>query len=238
VLLPCGHVLAEQSAVKLARSRSRAFKCPYCEEEGRGGAVGRGEGVATWRDARTARLAVRPRRVGGRAGWPTGLASCPCRAAEVSSKCPALQAFPGEGCGVLCSCHASRAWLTVLRPRLRPTTRARPHGGSPRVAAQADVPRARLSFKGGNAGWRRADRTTAARRAVHSAWREPATEERPRGAARVAQKSTAGGLYSSNLRVACTLLHGVACFVFVGALLFLGWSGLKRAAMLFSALAS
>ncbi|PNH12058.1 Protein RMD5 A [Tetrabaena socialis] len=35
MLLPCGHVLCEQSVAKLAKSRSRAFKCPYCPMEAR-----------------------------------------------------------------------------------------------------------------------------------------------------------------------------------------------------------
>jgi hypothetical protein len=35
VLLPCGHVLCEQSVARIARSRSRAFKCPYCPMEAR-----------------------------------------------------------------------------------------------------------------------------------------------------------------------------------------------------------
>jgi hypothetical protein len=35
VLLPCGHALCEQSVARIARSRSRAFKCPYCPMEAR-----------------------------------------------------------------------------------------------------------------------------------------------------------------------------------------------------------
>jgi hypothetical protein len=35
VLLPCGHALCEQSVTRIARSRSRAFKCPYCPMEAR-----------------------------------------------------------------------------------------------------------------------------------------------------------------------------------------------------------
>jgi hypothetical protein len=34
-LLPCNHVLCEQSIQKIARSRSRVFKCPYCPMEAR-----------------------------------------------------------------------------------------------------------------------------------------------------------------------------------------------------------
>jgi E3 ubiquitin-protein transferase RMND5 len=35
-LLPCGHVLCEQSIAKIAdRSRTRVFKCPYCPMEAR-----------------------------------------------------------------------------------------------------------------------------------------------------------------------------------------------------------
>jgi hypothetical protein len=34
-LLPCNHVLCEQSILKIARSRSRVFKCPYCPMEAR-----------------------------------------------------------------------------------------------------------------------------------------------------------------------------------------------------------
>lgn len=35
-LLPCNHVLCEQSVLKIARgSRSRVFKCPYCPMEAR-----------------------------------------------------------------------------------------------------------------------------------------------------------------------------------------------------------
>ncbi|EFJ41873.1 hypothetical protein VOLCADRAFT_67775 [Volvox carteri f. nagariensis] len=35
MLLPCGHVLCEQSASKLAKARARPFKCPYCPQEAR-----------------------------------------------------------------------------------------------------------------------------------------------------------------------------------------------------------
>lgn len=34
-LLPCNHVLCEQSIAKIARSRSRVLKCPYCPMEAR-----------------------------------------------------------------------------------------------------------------------------------------------------------------------------------------------------------
>lgn len=34
-LLPCNHVLCEQSILKIARSRNRTFKCPYCPMEAR-----------------------------------------------------------------------------------------------------------------------------------------------------------------------------------------------------------
>lgn len=33
VLLPCNHVLCEQSVLKIAKSRARSFKCPYCPTE-------------------------------------------------------------------------------------------------------------------------------------------------------------------------------------------------------------
>ncbi|KAM3242791.1 hypothetical protein ACQJBY_055029 [Aegilops geniculata] len=33
MLLPCGHVLSKQSTVKLSKSSSRSFKCPYCPFE-------------------------------------------------------------------------------------------------------------------------------------------------------------------------------------------------------------
>lgn len=33
VLLPCNHVLCEQSVLKIAKSRTRMFKCPYCPTE-------------------------------------------------------------------------------------------------------------------------------------------------------------------------------------------------------------
>ncbi|GLI70725.1 hypothetical protein VaNZ11_015749 [Volvox africanus] len=35
LLLPCGHVLCEQSVAKLAKARTRPFKCPYCPQEAR-----------------------------------------------------------------------------------------------------------------------------------------------------------------------------------------------------------
>ncbi|GLC47422.1 hypothetical protein PLESTB_000542700 [Pleodorina starrii] len=35
MLLPCGHVLCEQSVAKLAKTRTRPFKCPYCPQEAR-----------------------------------------------------------------------------------------------------------------------------------------------------------------------------------------------------------
>ncbi len=35
MLLPCGHVLCEQSVNKLAKTRTRPFKCPYCPQEAR-----------------------------------------------------------------------------------------------------------------------------------------------------------------------------------------------------------
>lgn len=35
MLLPCNHVLCEQSVQKLAKSRTRIFKCPYCPMEAR-----------------------------------------------------------------------------------------------------------------------------------------------------------------------------------------------------------
>jgi hypothetical protein len=34
-LLPCNHVLCEQSILRIARNRSRVFKCPYCPMEAR-----------------------------------------------------------------------------------------------------------------------------------------------------------------------------------------------------------
>ena len=34
-LLPCNHVLCEQSIMKIAKSRTRVFKCPYCPMEAR-----------------------------------------------------------------------------------------------------------------------------------------------------------------------------------------------------------
>nr|CAD1828046.1 unnamed protein product [Ananas comosus var. bracteatus] len=33
MLLPCGHVLSKQSIVKLSKSSTRPFKCPYCPSE-------------------------------------------------------------------------------------------------------------------------------------------------------------------------------------------------------------
>ncbi|KAL0907264.1 hypothetical protein M5K25_025822 [Dendrobium thyrsiflorum] len=33
MLMPCGHVLSKQSIVKLSKSNTRAFKCPYCPLE-------------------------------------------------------------------------------------------------------------------------------------------------------------------------------------------------------------
>jgi len=35
VLLPCNHVLCEQSVLKIAKSRMRTFKCPYCPVDAR-----------------------------------------------------------------------------------------------------------------------------------------------------------------------------------------------------------
>mmetsp|Transcript_2254 Transcript_2254/g.5059 ORF Transcript_2254/g.5059 Transcript_2254/m.5059 type:complete len:392 (+) Transcript_2254:89-1264(+) len=35
MLLPCNHVLCEQSVLKIAKSRTRIFKCPYCPMEAR-----------------------------------------------------------------------------------------------------------------------------------------------------------------------------------------------------------
>ncbi len=35
MLLPCNHVLCEQSVLKIAKSRGRVFKCPYCPQEAR-----------------------------------------------------------------------------------------------------------------------------------------------------------------------------------------------------------
>jgi hypothetical protein len=35
LLLPCNHVLCEQSVLKIAKSRTRVFKCPYCPVESR-----------------------------------------------------------------------------------------------------------------------------------------------------------------------------------------------------------
>jgi len=32
-LLPCGHVLCEQSIGKIAKTKTRSFKCPYCPTE-------------------------------------------------------------------------------------------------------------------------------------------------------------------------------------------------------------
>jgi hypothetical protein len=33
MILPCGHCMCRQSIAKIARSPSRAFKCPYCPVE-------------------------------------------------------------------------------------------------------------------------------------------------------------------------------------------------------------
>ncbi|KAL6756141.1 hypothetical protein V8C86DRAFT_2655777 [Haematococcus lacustris] len=33
MLLPCNHVLCQQSVLKIAKSRTRVFKCPYCPVE-------------------------------------------------------------------------------------------------------------------------------------------------------------------------------------------------------------
>lgn len=35
MLLPCNHVLCEQSVLKIAKNRTRVFKCPYCPVEAR-----------------------------------------------------------------------------------------------------------------------------------------------------------------------------------------------------------
>ncbi|GAX82856.1 hypothetical protein CEUSTIGMA_g10282.t1 [Chlamydomonas eustigma] len=35
MLLPCNHVLCEQSVMKIAKNRNRIFKCPYCPVEAR-----------------------------------------------------------------------------------------------------------------------------------------------------------------------------------------------------------
>lgn len=35
MLLPCGHMLCEQSVMKIARGRSKILKCPYCPTEAR-----------------------------------------------------------------------------------------------------------------------------------------------------------------------------------------------------------
>lgn len=35
MLLPCNHVLCEQSVMKIAKGRNRVFKCPYCPVEAR-----------------------------------------------------------------------------------------------------------------------------------------------------------------------------------------------------------
>jgi hypothetical protein len=35
VLLPCNHVLCEQSVLKIAKGRSKTFKCPYCPMDAR-----------------------------------------------------------------------------------------------------------------------------------------------------------------------------------------------------------
>ncbi|KAJ4801817.1 Protein RMD5 A [Rhynchospora pubera] len=34
MLMPCGHVLSRQSILKLSKNSTRAFKCPYCPQEG------------------------------------------------------------------------------------------------------------------------------------------------------------------------------------------------------------
>ena len=33
MMLPCGHMLCKHSVVKIAKSSSRSFKCPYCPVE-------------------------------------------------------------------------------------------------------------------------------------------------------------------------------------------------------------
>lgn len=35
MLLPCNHVLCEQSVLKIAKARTRTFKCPYCPVDAR-----------------------------------------------------------------------------------------------------------------------------------------------------------------------------------------------------------
>ena len=38
MLLPCGHALAKQSLLKIAKNSGRPFKCPYCPMEATPGA--------------------------------------------------------------------------------------------------------------------------------------------------------------------------------------------------------
>ena len=33
MMLPCGHCLSKQSVLRVAKSITRAFKCPYCPKE-------------------------------------------------------------------------------------------------------------------------------------------------------------------------------------------------------------
>lgn len=33
MLLPCGHCISQQSIMKIAKTASRVFKCPYCPYE-------------------------------------------------------------------------------------------------------------------------------------------------------------------------------------------------------------
>jgi E3 ubiquitin-protein transferase RMND5 len=33
MMLPCGHCMCKQSILKIAKSVTRAFKCPYCPVE-------------------------------------------------------------------------------------------------------------------------------------------------------------------------------------------------------------
>ncbi len=35
LMLPCNHVLCEQSILKIARARNKVFKCSYCPMEAR-----------------------------------------------------------------------------------------------------------------------------------------------------------------------------------------------------------
>ncbi|KAM0893266.1 hypothetical protein ACQ4PT_025223 [Festuca glaucescens] len=35
MLMPCGHAVSKQSIMKLSKSSSRTFKCPYCPSEGK-----------------------------------------------------------------------------------------------------------------------------------------------------------------------------------------------------------